>query len=168
MNKGATDEPEIYSRHYIDFVIHPEKMLRIYYDHWWQNVIDGPIVTEWVVASKQRFCNALVVKHKCSTSLPIYKAYNYKREDNRNPRWLHTNTLRNHSQLVFSLESFSLTDLSIEGGSADATPACYSSPQFILQDSHLQRWPLSQHHPSTTTRSSTVDFLHHQYIYIQN
>ena len=58
----------------------------------------------------------------------------YKREDNKNPRYaqLHTNTLRNHSELVLSLESFSLTDLSIWGGLADATLACYFSSQFIL------------------------------------
>ena len=81
------DEPEIYGRHYKKVVIHPEKTLYIYYDHWWQNVTDGPTVTEWAVVSRQRFCNALVVEHKCNTSLPINEAYNYKREDNRNPRY---------------------------------------------------------------------------------
>ena len=73
------------------------------------------------------------------------------------------NTVRNHFQLIFSLESFSLTNLSIRGDLADATLACYSSPQFILQDSHLQRRSHSQHRPSVTMRSSTVDFLHHQF-----
>ena len=63
---------------------------------------------------------------------------------------------------IFSLESFSLTDLSIEGGLADATPTHYSSTQFILQVFHLQRRSHSQHYPSATTRSSTVVFLHHQ------
>jgi len=140
-------------------VIHPEKTLRIYYDHWWQNVTDGPTVTKWVVASRQRFCNALAIEHKCNTSLPN-EAYNYKREDNKNPRYpqLHTNTLRNHFVLIFSLESFSLTDLSIRGGLVDTTLAFYSSTQFILQVSHLQRWPHSQNRPSATTRNSIVDF----------
>ena len=32
-NKGAADELEIYGRHYKKVVIHPEKILRIYYDH---------------------------------------------------------------------------------------------------------------------------------------
>jgi len=63
----------------------------------------------------------------------------------------------------FSLESFSLTDLSVGGDLANATPACYPSTQFILQVSHLQRQPPSHYHPSATTRSSTVDFLHHQF-----
>ena len=81
------------------------------------------------MASRQRFCKALAVEHRCSTSLPINEAYHYKREDNRNIRYtqLDTNTLRNISQLIFSLESFSLTYLSIEGNLADATLACYSS-----------------------------------------
>jgi len=39
----------------------------------------------------------------------------------------------------FSLKSFSLTDLSIGGSLADATPVCYSSLLLILQVSHLQR-----------------------------
>ena len=128
-NKGAADEPEIYGRHYKKVVIHPEKTLRIYYAHWWRNVTDGTTVTEWAVISKQRFCNTLAVEYKCNTSLPINDAYHYKREDNRNPRYtqLHTNTLRNHYVLLFSLESFSLTDLSIEGGLANATLTCYPS-----------------------------------------
>ena len=77
------DEPEIYGHHYKKVVIHSKKTLHIYYDHWWQNVIDKPTVTEWVVASRQRFCNALVVEHKCNTPLPINEAHNYKKEDNR-------------------------------------------------------------------------------------
>ena len=55
------DEPEIYGRHYMQIVTHPE----------------------WAVISRQRFCNTLAVEHKCSTSLPINEAHNYKREDNR-------------------------------------------------------------------------------------
>ena len=131
---SRTDEPKIYGCHYKKVVIHPEKTLCIYYDYWWQNVTDGPMVTEWAVASRQRFCNALIVEHKCSTSLPINEVYHYKREDNRNPRYaqLHTNTLGNLSQLVFPLESFPLTDLSVGGGLADTTTACYSSPLFIF------------------------------------
>ena len=77
------DEPKIYGRHYMKIVIHPEKTLRIYYAHWWWNVTDGATVIEWVVISRQRFYIALAVEHKCSTSLPINEARNYKREDNR-------------------------------------------------------------------------------------
>ena len=86
-------------------VIHPEKTLRIYYDHWWQNVTDGLTVTKWAVASKQKFWNALTVEHKCSTSLPINKAYNYKREDNRGQRY---------TQILYkiTLNSFFSTNLS--------------------------------------------------------
>ena len=78
-----TDEPEIYGRHYTKIVIHLEKTLRIYYAHWWRNVINGATVTKWAVISKKGFCNALAVEHKCNTSLPINEACNYKREDNR-------------------------------------------------------------------------------------
>ena len=46
-------------------------------------VTDGAMVTEWAVISKQRFCNALAIEHKCSTSFPINEAHNYKREDNK-------------------------------------------------------------------------------------
>ena len=42
-------------------------------------------------------------------------------------------SMKNHSPVCFSLKSFSLTDLSIEGSLANATLACYSSTQFILQ-----------------------------------
>ena len=77
------DELEIYGRHYMKIVIHPEKTLRIYYAHWRWNVMDEAMVTEWAVISRQRFCNALAVKHKCSTSLSINEARNYEREDNR-------------------------------------------------------------------------------------
>ena len=49
--------------------------------------MNGAIVTEWVVTSRQRICNALAVKHKCSTLLPINEAHNYKREDNRSHRY---------------------------------------------------------------------------------
>ena len=69
---------------------------------------------------------------------------------------------KNHSPVCFSLKSFSLTSLSIGGGLVDATPAYYSSTQFILQILYLQRRSISQHRPSTTRRSSTVDFLHLQ------
>ena len=77
------DEPENYGRHYTKIVIHPEKMLYIYYTHWWQNVMDGATITEWAVISRWRFCNTLAIEHKCSKSLPINEAHNYKREDNR-------------------------------------------------------------------------------------
>ena len=73
------DESKIYGRHYTKIVIYPAKTLRIYYDHWWQNVTDGATITEWAVNFKQRFCNALAVKHKYSDSLNINEAHNYKR-----------------------------------------------------------------------------------------
>ena len=50
---------------------------------------------------------------------------------------LHTNTLQNYYLPIFSLESFSLTDLSIGGSLVDATLAFYFSTSFILQVSHL-------------------------------
>ena len=113
---------------------------------------------------RQRFCNALVVKHKYSDSLPINQTFNYKRESTRNPRYdqSHTNTLRNHYPFFSCQESFSLTNLTVEGGLADATSACYSSTQFILQVLHLQGRPYSQQHPFAMTRSLIVDFLHQQ------
>ena len=83
MNKGVADESEIYGRHYKQIVIQSKKMLRIYYDHWWRNVTDGATIIEWAVNSKQRFCNALAIEHKCNTLLPINETHNYKREDNR-------------------------------------------------------------------------------------
>ena len=120
---------------------------------------------EWAVHTKHEFRNVLVVEHKCRNSLPLTQQATIKGESTRNLRYaqLHTKkTLRNHSLLIFSLESFSLIDLSIGGGLVDATPTHYSSTQFILQVFHLQRQSHSQHHPSATTRNSTVDFLHHQ------
>ena len=95
------DEPIIYGHYYTKAVIHLEKTLRIYYDHWWQNVTNGPTVTKWVMASRQRFYNALAVEHKCSTSLHINEAYNYKREDNISQRY---------AQILYeiTLNSFSL------------------------------------------------------------
>ena len=65
------DELEIYGRHYAKIVIYLKKTLHIYYDHWWRNVTDGTIVTEWAVNFRQRFYNALAVEHKHSGSLPI-------------------------------------------------------------------------------------------------
>ena len=65
------DELEIYGRHYAKIVIYLKKTLRIYYDHWWRNVTDEAMVTEWVVNFRQRFCNALAVEHKYNDSLPI-------------------------------------------------------------------------------------------------
>ena len=70
-NKGAVDESEIYGCHYTKIAIYPEKTLRIYYVHWWQNVTDRATVTEWAVNFRQRFYNALVVEYKYSDSLPI-------------------------------------------------------------------------------------------------
>ena len=60
-------------------LINQEKTLSIYYTHWWQRVMDEAMVTNWVVNFKQRFCNALAVKHKYSNSLPINEAHNYKK-----------------------------------------------------------------------------------------
>ena len=44
----------------------------------------------------------------------------------------HKYSTKHHSPACFSLKSFSLIDLSIEGGLANTTPTCYSSTQFIL------------------------------------
>ena len=118
-------------------------------------------VTKWAVNFRQRFCNALAVEHKYNNSLPINEAYNYKKKREQKLK-VHTNTLRKSLSSQFSLKSFSLTNLSIGGGVANATQVCYSSTQFILQVFLQQRWPQSQLRPSATTRSSTVDFLHHQ------
>ena len=65
---------------------------------------------------------------------PLTWQITIKGESTRNLRYtqLHKNNLRNLSQLNFSLESFSLLDLSFGGGLANATPACYSSPLFIF------------------------------------
>ena len=71
LNEGAVDELKICGRHYTKIVIYLKKTLHIYYDHWWQNVTDGAIVTEWAVNFRQRFCNALAVKHKYNDSLHI-------------------------------------------------------------------------------------------------
>ena len=65
------DESKIYGRHYAKIVIYLEKTLRIYYDHWWKNVMDGATVTKWAVKFRQRFYNALAVEHKYSNSLSI-------------------------------------------------------------------------------------------------
>ena len=70
-NKGATDESEIYGRHYAKIFIYAKKTLRIYYNHWWRNVTNKAAVTEEAVNFRQRFYNALAVKHKYSDSLPI-------------------------------------------------------------------------------------------------
>jgi len=97
---------------------------------------------EWDVHTKHEFRNVLVVGHKCRNSLPINAASNYKRRKHQKPKVrsiTHKKTLRNHSLLIFSLESFSLIDLSIGGGLVDATPTHCSSIQFILQVFHLQR-----------------------------
>ena len=67
----STNESEIYGHHYAKIVIYPKKTLRIYYAHWWRNVMDRATVTEWAVYFKQRFCNALAAEHKYSDSLPI-------------------------------------------------------------------------------------------------
>ena len=82
---------------------------------------------------------------------------------------LETQGTTNHTQILyeitihsFPLKNLSLTNLTVEGGSADATPACYSSTQFILQVLHLQGRPYSQQHLFAMTRSSIVDFLHQQ------
>ena len=71
LNKGVANESKIYGHHYAKIVIYSEKMLRIYYDHWWPNVMDGATVIEWAMNFKQRFCNALAVEHKYSDSLPL-------------------------------------------------------------------------------------------------
>ena len=136
-------------------------MSRIYYAHWWQNVTDGATITEWVVNFKPRFCNALAIGHKYSDSLPINEAYNYKRKSNKSERYTQI-LYENHFPICFTLKSFPLTNLSIGGGLANTTLACYSSTQFFLQVFLQQRQPQSQLHLSTTTRSSTIDFLHHQ------
>ena len=65
------DESKISGCHYVKIVIYSEKMLCIYYNHWWQNVTDGATITEWAVNFRQRFCTALAVEHKYSDSLPI-------------------------------------------------------------------------------------------------
>ena len=39
------DESEIYGCHYAKIVIYPKKTLRIYYAHWWWNVMDGATIT---------------------------------------------------------------------------------------------------------------------------
>ena len=106
---------------------------------------------------RQRFCNALVIEHKYSNSLPINEAYNYKKKRQQKLK-VHTNTLRKSLSSQFSLNSFSLTNLSIVGGLANTTATCYSSTQFFLQVFLQQRRPESPPHPSTTTRSSTTDF----------
>ena len=72
--------------------------------------------------------------------MPINEAQNYKRKTNKNERYTQI-LYENHSVVCFSLKSFSLTDLSIGGGLANATPTCYSSTQFILQVFLQQRQP---------------------------
>ena len=65
---------------------------------------------------------------------PLTQQTTIKGESTRNLRYtqLHNNNLQNLSQLIFSLESFSLPALSFGGGLADTTPACYSFPLFIF------------------------------------
>ena len=41
------EESKIYGCHYAKIVIYSEKTLRLYYDHWWGNVMDRVVVTEW-------------------------------------------------------------------------------------------------------------------------
>ena len=82
------------------------------------------------------FCNVIAAEHKYSDSLPVNEAHNYKIKSNKSKRYTQI-LYENHSLVYFSLKSFSLIDLSIGGGLVDATPMCYSSPQFILQESHL-------------------------------
>ena len=138
-------------------------MLRIYYAHWGQSVTDGSTVTKWAVNFKQRFCNTLAVKHKYSNSLPINEARNYKRRRQQKLN-IHTNTLRKSPSSEFSLKSFSLTDLSIGGGLANATPTYYSSTQFIFAS-----FPPTKMTPITVSSIHYDEelncwfFLHHQY-----
>ena len=115
------NESEIYGCHCTKIIIYPEKMLRIYYDHWWWNVTDGATVIEWVANFRQKFCNVLVIEHKCSDSLPIDWALNYKRESTKNPRYnqLHTNNLWKSLSSPFLSNIFLLTNLSNEGGLVD-------------------------------------------------
>ena len=56
----------------------------------------------------------------------INAARNYKKIRQRKLK-VNTNTLQKSPSNEFSLKSFSLTNLSIRGGLANATPACYSS-----------------------------------------
>ena len=135
-------------------------MLCIYYSYWWQSVTDGATITKWAMNFRQRFCNALAIQHKYNDSLPINEAHNYKRKSSKSEKYTQI-LYKNHSPVYFSLKSFSLTNLSISGGLANATLACYSSTQFILQVLLQQRWSQSQFRPSATTTSSTTDFLHH-------
>ena len=97
----------------------------------WQNVTDGATVTKWAINFKSRFCNALAVEHKYNDSLPINEAHNYKRKA-KEVKGTHKYSTKHHSPVCFSLKSFSLIDLSIGGGLANATLACYSSTKFIL------------------------------------
>ena len=129
----------------------------IYYAHWWQNVTDRATVTKWAVNFRPRFCNALAVEYKYSDSLSINEAHNYKRKSSKSEKYTQI-LYKNHSPVCFSLKSFSLTDLSIEGGLVIATPTCYSSTQFVLQVFLQQRWPQSLLCPFATTRSSIIDF----------
>ena len=116
MHKFTHSSQSLMSQKFM-IVINQEKMLCIYYTHWWQSVTDGATVTEWVVNFKQKFCNALAVKHKYSNSLPINEACNYKKRRQQKLK-VHTNTLRKSLSNQFSLKS----------------PACYSSTQFIFVD----------------------------------
>ena len=67
--------------------------------------MDGATVTEWAVNFKQRFCNALAIKHKCTDSLPINEAQNYVKKNQQ--KWkVHTNTLRKSLSSMFLPEIF--------------------------------------------------------------
>ena len=68
-----------------------------------------------------RFCNTLTFEHKYRNALPINETHNYKRKSNRSERYTQI-LYKNHSQICFSLKSFFLIDLSIEGGLANTTP----------------------------------------------
>ena len=87
--------------------------------------MDRATVIDRAVNFRQRFRNALAVEHKYNDSLPINKAYNYKKESNRIERYTQI-LYENHSPVSFSLKSFSLANLIIEGGLANATLTSYS------------------------------------------
>ena len=93
--------------------------------------MDRATVIDRAVNFRQRFRNALAVDHNTMIHCPLNEAHNYKKESNRIERYTQI-LYENHSPICFSLKSFSLADLSIEGGLANATPTCYFFTQFIL------------------------------------
>ena len=101
-NTGAINESEIYDRRYVEIVINQEKMLRIYYAHWWQSVTEGATVIEWAVNFRKIFCNALAIEHKYSNSLPINKARNYKKRRQQKLK-VHIKILYENHSLVNSV-----------------------------------------------------------------